>query len=336
MNSKLKELIASGRDVGALAARPPKKVAEVAFPCDPQAVFEKQVTALVERLSRIHVTKVVIGISGGLDSALCLLVAVEAFDRLNLPREQIYTVTMPGFGTSRRTKDNAVILCRGLGVSFQTIDITTTCRQHLADIGHDGVTPDAAYENAQARMRTMILMDLANMVGGIVLGTGDLSEIALGWCTYNGDHMSMFGVNSGVPKTIVRAVCAVRARQIDPRAGAALQDIIDTPVSPELIKGQVTEDRIGPYELHDFFLWNFIQNGLDGADLLEAAQKFFGTKFSEAVIKKTLNTFLTRLVSQAFKRNCAPDGIRVFPFDLSPLGWRIPSDLPADLLTLDD
>ena len=341
MNKLLKQYVKSGGRLGSLAKRPKKRPATAAFPCDPSKVFEKQVDGLSTRLSRIGVRNVVIGISGGLDSALCLLVAVAAFDRLGLDRKGIHVYTMPGFGTSKRTKGNADLLCEGLGLDLETIDITKSVKQHLKDIGHDGKTPDVTYENAQARMRTLILMDKSNMVGGIVLGTGDLSEIALGWCTYNGDHMSMFAVNNGVPKTVVRKVCDGWADIVlsefvpsDPlqKAAKALKDIIATPVSPELVKGQVTEDKIGPYELHDFFLWNYIMNGLERADLLKSAQTFFKGVYPVALIKQTLDTFLYRLGSQAFKRNCAPDGIRVFPFDLSPSGWSIPSDLPPGAL----
>ena len=341
MNRQLKKYLDEGGSLGSLAKRPRKRAATAAFPCDPADVFEKQVSALATRLGRIGVRDVVIGISGGLDSALCLLVAYGAFASLGLDKSGIHVYTMPGFGTSRRTKGNADLLCEGLGLKLETIDITKTCRQHLRDIGHDGKTPDVTFENAQARMRTMILMDKANMTGGIVLGTGDMSEIALGWCTYNGDHMSMFGVNSGVPKTVVRKVCDLWADAVLDGADAesplrksakALKDIIATPVSPELVKGQKTEDRIGPYELHDFFIWNFVVNGLDRADLLAAAKKFFKGAYPAAVIRKTLDTFLSRLVSQAFKRNCAPDGIKVFPFEFSPTGWAIPSDLPRGIL----
>lgn len=332
MKKSLVKYLKNGGELGSLANRPEKRAASEAFPCEPGDVFNIQVAQLARRLSNIGVKKVVIGISGGLDSALCLLVAVAAFDKLKLPRENIYTFTMPGFGTSKRTKSNAGELSKNLGVSFETISIVKSCRQHLKDIGHDGTTPDAAFENAQARMRTLILMDKANMVGGIVLGTGDLSEIALGWCTYNGDHISMFGVNSGVPKTVVRKVCTWWAQQNDGAAARALLDIIDTPVSPELVKGQVTEDKIGPYELHDFFIWNFIVNGLDAGDLLKAANIRFKGVYSRETVKKTLHIFLTRLVSQAFKRNCAPDGIKVFEFDFSPKGWAIPSDMPSDIL----
>ena len=341
MNRILAKYVKDGGSLGSLAKRPKKRPATAAFPCDPAEVFETQVTGLARRLSRIGVKDVVIGVSGGLDSALCLLVAVEAFARLGLDRRGVHVCTMPGFGTSRRTKGNAGLLCEGLGLDLETIDITKSVRQHLKDIGHDGRTPDVTYENAQARMRTLILMDKANMFGGIVLGTGDLSEIALGWCTYNGDHMSMFAVNNGVPKTVVRKVCDIWADTVlettdgdNPArtAARAIKDIIATPVSPELVKGQVTEDRLGPYELHDFFIWNFVMNGLDRKDLLSAAKRFFKGVYPVPLIVSTLDTFLRRLVSQAFKRNCAPDGIRVFPFDFSPSGWAIPSDLPRNAL----
>lgn len=341
MKRELKRYLAEGGSLGSLAKRPAKRPAGEPFECDPAEVYEKQVAALSTRLRRIGVRDVVIGISGGLDSALCLLVAVGAFRELGLDMKGIHVYTMPGFGTTRRTRGNADRLCEGLGLALETIDIKKACRQHLKDIGHDGRTPDAAFENAQARMRTMILMDKANMTGGIVLGTGDMSEIALGWCTYNGDHMSMFGVNSGVPKTVVRKVCEMWADAVLECAGRgapvrdaaeAIKDIIATPVSPELLKGQKTEDRIGPYELHDYFIWNFVVNGLDRRDLLKAALARFRGVYPSALIRRTLDTFLSRLVSQAFKRNCAPDGIRVFPFDFSPSGWAIPSDLPRGIL----
>ena len=341
MNKELAKYLKEGGSLGSLAKRPKKRPATEAFPCNPAKVFSTQVEALATRLARIGVKDVTIGISGGLDSALCLLVAVSAFNELGYDRKGIHVYTMPGFGTTKRTKGNADLLCEGLGLELQTIDITKSVKQHLKDIGHDGRTPDVAYENAQARMRTMILMDKANMTGGIVLGTGDLSEIALGWCTYNGDHMSMFGVNSGVPKTVVRKVCDLWADLVIAKlpeasplqkSAKALKDIIATPVSPELVKGQKTEDKLGPYELHDFFIWNFIVNGLDKRDLLAAAKARFKGVYSVELIKKTLDTFLYRLVSQAFKRNCAPDGIKVFPFEFSLTGWHIPSDMPRGIL----
>ena len=277
------------RELGSLAAHraylglPPKKGPVTPFPMKPSAVFSAQVRGLAERLKAINCRQVVLGLSGGLDSTLALLVAVAAFDRLGYDRKGVHVYTMPGFGTSKRTKGNAELLCEGLGLRLETIYIAKSVRQHLKDIGHDGKTPDVVYENAQARMRTMILMDKANMTGGIVLGTGDLSEIALGWSTYNGDHMSMFGVNANVPKTVVRKVCTWYAEQSEKgkvkseKVRKAILDIVATPVSPELVKGQVTEDKIGPYELHDFFLWNFIMNEMGSKDLQLAAEKYFPT-----------------------------------------------------------
>ena len=327
MDKRLKEYIKSGGTLGSLAKLPKGRAASAPFPCDPAKVYAKQVDGLALRLKRIGVKNVVIGVSGGLDSALVLLVAVGAFRKLSLPLSGIHAYTMPGFGTTKRTKTNADLLCEGLGVKMETISIAKSVRQHLKDIGHDGKTPDAAYEN--------------------------------GWCTYNGDHMSMFGVNSGVPKTIVRKVCkwwaeencqesggrgqesgvrrqgaGVRSQESGGRgmAAKALLDIVATPVSPELVKGQVTEDKIGPYELHDFFIWNFCKNGLGRKALYDAAAKRYGKTFGLDLIGRTLDTFLYRLVSQAFKRNCAPDGIRVFSFDFSKESWWIPSDLPTGIL----
>ncbi len=333
MDRKLKEYLRSGGTLGSLAKLPKGRKASAPFPCDPAKVYAKQVDALALRLKRIGVKDVVIGISGGLDSTLVVLVAAGAYRKLGLALSGIHAYTMPGFGTSRRTRSNADLLCEGLGVKLETISIARSVRQHLKDIGHDGKTPDVTYENAQARMRTMILMDKANMVGGIVLGTGDMSEIALGWCTYNGDHMSMFGVNSGVPKTIVRKVCTWWAQSAGKgKASKAVLDIVATPVSPELVKGQVTEDKIGAYELHDFFMWNFCRNGLLRKDLYDAAAKRYAKTYGLELIGKTLDTFLWRIVSQAFKRNCAPDGIRIFSFDFSKDSWWIPSDMPTGIL----
>ena len=321
------------RELGSLAAhraylgKPPKKGSRTPFPMAEADVFSKQVSELAKRLEAIRCRDCVIGLSGGLDSTLALLVVSAAFDRLGYGRSGIHAITMPGFGTSKRTKGNAGLLCEGLGLGLETIDITKACRRHFKDIGHDGKTPDVTYENAQARMRTLILMDKANMTGGIVVGTGDLSEIALGWCTYNGDHMSMFAVNNGVPKTVVRKVCAWWARSNPGKAADAVLDIIATPVSPELVKGQVTEDKIGPYELHDFFLWNFIVNEMGPADLERAAVRRYKARYSAETVSSTLGIFMRRFFTQAFKRNCAPDGIKVFPFELSLRGWWIPSDL---------
>jgi len=334
-SARLKAYLEEGGTLGSLAERPAKRPAEEPFPCEPCSVYARQVSALACRLGRIGVKDVVIGISGGLDSTLCLLAAVGAFEKLGLDKRGIHVYTMPGFGTGKRTRGNAGKLCSALGLDLECIPVARACRVHFKDIGHPGESrPDVVFENAQARMRTLILMDKANMYGGIVLGTGDLSEIALGWCTYNGDHMSMFGVNSGVPKTVARKVCEwwAKERPAKDKAAAAVLDIVATPVSPELVKGQVTEDKIGPYELHDYFIWNFIVCGLDRRDLLAAAAKRFKGVYPRETVKRTLDIFLDRLVSQAFKRNCAPDGIRIFPFDFSPSSWHIPSDLPRGIL----
>ena len=311
----------------AFLGRPPKKGSVVPFPCDAAVVFAKQVAGLVRRLEAVPGRDIAIGLSGGLDSALALLVAVAAYAKLGLDKRGLHVYTMPGFGTTRRTKGNAELLCEGLGVKLETISIVKACRQHFKDIGHDGKTPDVTYENAQARMRTLILMDKANMTGGFVLGTGDLSEIALGWCTYNGDHMAMFAVNNDVPKTVVRKICRWWAGENPGKAAAAILDIVATPVSPELVKGQVTENTIGPYELHDFFLWNFIMNEMGSRDLQSAAERYFAGRYAKDEIAATLSTFMRRFFTQAFKRNCQCDGVKVFPFELSPHGWWIPSEL---------
>ena len=345
------------RELGSLAKHrawlglPPKRGSVVPFPCEPKKVFAAQVAGLAKRLKAIRCRDVVIGLSGGLDSTLALLVADAAFAKLKYDKAGIHVYTMPGFGTSKRTKGNADLLCEGLGLKLETISIVKSVRQHLKDIGHDGKTPDVTYENAQARMRTMILMDKANMTGGIVIGTGDLSEIALGWSTSNGDHMSMFAVNNDVPKTVVRKVCQWWADSHSSGGDAAsplfgrvwlavksIRDVINTPVSPELVKGQVTEDKIGPYELHDFFLWNFIMNEMGSRDLQKEAERYFtvpapvgedadGTGCTPELVAKTLKTFMWRFFTQAFKRNCQPDGVKVFPFELSLHDWWIPSDL---------
>ena len=304
--------------------------------CGPEQVFMTQYAALAIRMDRIGAKSVTIGLSGGLDSTLCLLVAVEAFKILRLPRKSIKVYTMPGFGTTGRTRGNAETLCEGLGLKLETIDIRKSCLQHFRDIGQDPDRHDVTYENAQARMRTMILMDKANQTGGIVLGTGDMSEIALGWCTYNGDHMSMFGVNAGVPKTVVRDVCRWWAeghcRGRAASASAAIMDIIDTPVSPELLPSvngkiaQRTEDRIGPYELHDFFIWRTIVHGERRKAILAAAERAFKGRYGADEIGKWLDVYCRRLVTQSFKRNCSPDGIKVFPAYFGPNDWHIPSD----------
>ena len=306
--------------------------------CGPDEVFRTQYEALALRLSRIGVKSVTLGLSGGLDSTLCLLVAVEAFRALKLPKSAIRVYTMPGFGTTKRTKGNAELLCEGLGLDLETIDITKACIQHFKDIGHDPEKHDVTYENVQARMRTMVLMNKANQTGGIVLGTGDMSEIALGWSTYNGDHMSMFGVNAGVPKTVIRDVCRWWAERMRKRGGrakiaaGAVLDILDTPVSPELLPAkdgkivQKTEDRIGPYELHDFFIWRTVVCGERRRAIRLAAKRAFKGVYSDDELDRWLEVFCRRLVTQSFKRNCAPDGIKVFPAYFGPDDWNIPSD----------
>ena len=301
----------------------------------PGEVFSRQEVGLARRLAAIGCRHAVIGLSGGLDSALALLVTVSAFDLLGLDRAGVHVYTMPGFGTTKRTRGNAEDLAEGLGLKLETIDITAACRQHFKDIGQNERVHDITYENAQARERTQILMDKANQCNGIVVGTGDMSEIALGWCTYNGDHMSMFGVNAGVPKTVVREVCRwwAEGKGAGGLAAKALLDIIATPVSPELLPSkrgkiaQKTEDKVGPYELHDFFLWHFVAEQAGRAEILKAAKKAFKKQYSASVIAKWLDVFFRRLFSQSFKRNCAPDGVPVFSVYLAPSAWHVPSDI---------
>ena len=316
-------------------------------------ILSIQVTGLASRLSHLGQCTAVIGISGGLDSTLALLVTVLAFDRLGRDRKNIIGVTMPGYGTTGRTHGNASGLMSALGITQKEISIAPACDRHFLDIGHDKHVHDVTYENSQARERTQILMDIANSTGGIVVGTGDLSELALGWATYNGDHMSMYGVNASIPKTLVRHLvkwCADRhfgdGAQNDKSAKEILYDIIDTPISPELLpaddKGNIsqkTEDLVGPYELHDFFLYNLFRNGYSPDKLLFLAQKAFAGIYDGDTIKKWLKTFLRRFFSQQFKRSCLPDGPKVGSVSLSPRGdWRMPSDAKAALFLegLDD
>jgi len=308
-----------------------------------QEIFAIQSSGLATRLAHIGCRNVVIGLSGGLDSSLALLVAVEAFDRLNLDKKGIYVITMPGFGTTERTLGNTHDLVAGLGLELETIDITKACEQHLSDIGHSVVEHDIAYENTQARERTQILMDRANMLSAMVIGTGDLSELALGWCTYNGDHMSMYGVNSGVPKTLVRYLVKwVAEYQVGAVAAKALFDVLETPVSPELLPAdedgkisQKTEDVIGPYELHDFFLYNFIRCGFSVSKIQALAEIAFDGVYLPDVIDCWLKLFFKRFFSQQFKRSCMPDGPKVGSINLSPRGdWRMPSDASSELWSL--
>ena len=300
--------------------------------------FEIQATALAKRLKQIGCRSVVIGVSGGLDSTLALLVCRKTFDKLGLPAEGITAVTMPGFGTTDRTYNNALALMRALGTTVREVSIKDACLGHFKDIGHDVTVHDTTYENAQARERTQILMDIANQTGGIVIGTGDLSELALGWATYNGDHMSMYGVNAGVTKTMVRAIVAhVASTASDKAVGAILMDIIDTPISPELLPGeggndvkQKTEDIVGPYELHDFFLYHILRHKSSPAKVLFLARLAFAGTYDEATIRRWLTTFIKRFFTQQFKRSCLPDGPKVDAVSLSPRGdWRMPSDVSS-------
>ena len=304
-----------------------------------EETFRIQSHALAERLRHIGLRRAVIGISGGLDSTLALMVTIAAFDLLKLPREGIIGVTMPGFGTSDRTHDNALALTASEGITLREISIRAACEQHFRDIGHDG-SPDTTYENAQARERTQILMDLANMEGALVVGTGDLSELALGWCTFNGDHMSMYGVNAGVPKTLVGAVVRWLARRTKrPETRRALLDIAETPISPELLPPapdgshtQQTEHTLGPYELHDFFLYRFMRFGDSPRRLLFLAEQAFAGRYTREELLAVLRTFLRRFFAQQFKRNCMPDGPAIGSISLSPRGaWTMPSDVSADL-----
>ncbi len=304
-----------------------------------EEIFSIQTTGLATRLLAAHAKTAVLGISGGLDSTLALLVTARTFDKLGWPRKQIIGVTMPGFGTTDRTYQNALLLMKKLGITVKEISIKKACLQHFKDIGHDGQKHDATYENAQARERTQILMDLANQTGGLVIGTGDLSELALGWCTYNGDHMAMYGVNSGVPKTLVKSLVQwVAAHETtDKKTQTVLADIVATPISPELLpataKGSIsqkTEDLVGPYVLHDFFLYHFLRGGCKPAKVLFLAQHAFAGQFTQAEIKKWLTVFIKRFFSQQFKRSCLPDGPKVGSVGLSPRGdWRMPSDAHA-------
>ncbi|HET9572018.1 MAG TPA: NAD(+) synthase [Bacteroidales bacterium] len=300
-----------------------------------QEMFSIQVQGLAKRMTHTGCQHAVIGISGGLDSTLALLVTVKTFDKLGIPRSNIEGITMPGFGTTDRTYQNAVNLINSLGVHFREISIRKAVEQHFSDIGHDSNQLDITYENSQARERTQILMDIANQVNGLVIGTGDLSELALGWATYNGDHMSMYGVNVGVPKTLVRFIVQwVSENQIDAATAVILADVVDTPVSPELLPAtsdglisQKTEDLVGPYELHDFFLYQVLRFGFQPRKIRWMAIRAFEGVYDEAVIEKWLRVFYRRFFAQQFKRSCLPDGPKVGSVSLSPRGdWRMPSD----------
>ena len=300
-----------------------------------EEIFSIQVAGLAKRLVHTNCKTVVVGISGGLDSTLALLVCVKTFDKLGLPRKGIVGITMPGFGTTDRTYNNALTLMSSLQVTTKEISIKDACIQHFKDIEHDMSVHDVTYENGQARERTQILMDYANKIGGLVIGTGDLSELALGWATYNGDHMSMYGVNASIPKTLVRyLVNWVAQTGVDVLSRNTLLDIIDTPISPELIPAdengnikQKTEDLVGPYELHDFFLYYFLRFGMRPAKIFYLAEIAFRGVYDSTTIKKWLTNFCRRFFNQQFKRSCLPDGPKVGSVSLSPRGdWRMPSD----------
>ncbi len=304
-------------------------------------ILQMQSHGLMKRIEHTGSKSVVIGISGGLDSTLALLVCVMAMDLLKRKHSDIVTVTMPCFGTTKRTRSNAEILCRALGTDFREVDITKSVRQHFEDIGHDESVHDVVYENGQARERTKVLMDIANQTSGMVIGTGDLSELALGWATYNGDHMSMYGVNSSVPKTLVRHIVKYYADTCtSEELSAVLNDILDTPVSPELLPTdesgtqitQKTEDLVGPYELHDFFLYYAVRWGFEPKKVYRIALRAFEGSYENDVILKWLKVFYRRFFSQQFKRSCLPDGAKIGSVTLSPRGdWRMPSDACAKL-----
>ena len=304
-----------------------------------EEILNIQVMGLAKRLVHTGCQKVVIGISGGLDSTLALLVCAMTFDKLGLDRSGIIGVTMPGFGTTDRTYTNAIKLMQSLRITIREISIAKSVTQHFEDIGHDISVHDTTYENSQARERTQILMDVSNQEGGLVIGTGDLSELALGWCTYNGDHMSMYAVNASIPKTLIACLVKFVAGTMDADTSATLHDVVDTPISPELVPAdedgniqQKTEDLVGPYELHDFFLYYFMRHGFCPMKIFLLAQKAFEGQYEDDVIKHWLKTFFRRFFSQQFKRSCLPDGPKVGSISLSPRGdWRMPSDASSEL-----
>ncbi len=303
-----------------------------------ELILSMQSAGLRSRIAHTKAGSAVIGISGGLDSSLALLVAVRTFDSLQMDRRNIIAVTMPCFGTTDKTFNNSLRLMRSLGVTSRTVEIAESVRLHFKDIGHDEQVKNAAYENAQARMRTMVLMDIANDEGGLVVGTGDLSELALGWATYNGDHMSMYGVNASVPKTLVKYLIQSEAARIGGETGEVLRDILNTEISPELLppeKGKIsqkTEEIVGPYELHDFFLYYAIRWGFPPRKIYYLAKAAFKREYDAVTLKKWLKNFYQRFFSQQFKRSCLPDGVKIGSVSLSPRGdWRMPSDASAAL-----
>lgn len=304
-----------------------------------EEIITIQSTGLATRLEHTGIKNVVLGLSGGLDSTLALIACVHAFDYLNISRKNIRTVTMPCFGTTKRTKSNAESLAEAYGTSFEEIDITSAVRQHFKDISHDEAVTDITYENSQARERTQVLMDLSNKYGALVIGTGDLSELALGWATYNGDHMSMYAVNSSIPKTLVRYLTAYEADKASGNLKSVLIDVLNTPVSPELLPpdkngeiAQKTEDTVGPYELHDYFLYYLVRFGFSPAKIYYMAKQSFADKYDNTTIQKWLVVFIRRFFSQQFKRSCLPDGPKVGSVTLSPRSdWRMPSDAAVNM-----
>ncbi len=315
-------------------------------PCSDEKLKERtelilsiQAAGLKKRMEHTGAKTAVIGVSGGLDSALALLVTRRVFDAMKRPAADIIAVTMPGFGTTGKTYNNSVKLINCLGATFKSVDITGSVLKHFEDIGHDRQILDVTYENAQARTRTLILMDIANKTGGLVIGTGDLSELALGWATYNGDHMSMYGVNCSVPKTLVRHLVAYEAANLGGETEEVLRDILATEISPELLPpdksgniAQKTEDIVGPYILHDFFLYYSVRRGFSPEKVRFIARRAFKDKFDEATVDKWLKNFYRRFFAQQFKRSCVPDGVKVGSVSLSPRGdWRMPSDASAAL-----
>ena len=307
-----------------------KKISEIC-----EEILNIQSYGLAKRLLHTNINKTVIGISGGLDSTLAFLVIIKAYEILNLPKENIIAITMPGFGTTSRTHKNSIKLINEYGATFREINITKSSLQHFEDIGHDKKMKDITYENAQARERTKILMDIANKENGLVIGTGDLSELALGWCTYNGDHMSMYAVNASIPKTLVKYIIKWVAENSKEECKNIINDILDTPISPELLppdeKGNIeqkTEEQVGPYILHDFFLYHFLRYGAEPKKIYILACKTFKQDFKKEEIKHWLQVFIKRFFTQQFKRNCMPDGPKVGTVSLSPRGdLRMPSDV---------
>ncbi|MEG2843043.1 MAG: NAD(+) synthase, partial [Ruthenibacterium sp.] len=304
-----------------------------------ESILQMQASGLAKRMEHTHCKTALIGISGGLDSSLAMLVIVKAFEQMHRPLTDIIAVTMPCFGTTDRTRSNAEKQCHALGITMQTVDITKTVMSNFADIQQDFNTHDVTFENTQARVRTLVLMNLANRLNGLVVGTGDLSELALGWATYNGDHMSMYGVNASVPKTLVRYLVGAVADSTENKLLASvLHDILATPVSPELLPAengtisQQTEEIVGPYALHDFFLYYAIRWAFSPAKIFYLAKQAFAAQYSDAVLLKWLRNFYRRFFAQQFKRSCLPDGPKVGSVTLSPRGdWRMPSDAVAAL-----